>query len=51
METFDQAPLPADGTDQILGKNCFTCHTFNGAENTASLSHILPIQSSQIVND
>ncbi len=49
METYDQAPLPAGGTDQILGKNCFTCHTFNGSENTASLSHILPIQSSQVL--
>ncbi|MEM9557821.1 MAG: hypothetical protein AAGC60_26425 [Acidobacteriota bacterium] len=49
METYDQPPLPSGGAPQTLGKNCFTCHTFNGSENTATLSHILPIQGAQIL--
>lgn len=42
MESYDQLGGPNDSA-----ANCFTCHTFNGAENTTAISHILPIPTAQ----
>lgn len=46
METYDQND---SGGGSLSVKNCFTCHGFNGPENTASISHILPIQKSLLL--
>ena len=42
MESYDQL-----GGPNTAAANCFTCHTFNGQENTTSISHILPIPTAQ----
>jgi hypothetical protein len=42
MESCDQL-----GGPNAAAPNCFTCRTFNGTENTTSISHILPIATAQ----
>lgn len=42
MESYDQL-----GGPNSAANNCFTCHNFNGAENTTAISHILPIPTAQ----
>jgi hypothetical protein len=42
MESYDQL-----GGPNTTAANCFSCHNFNGAENTTAISHILPIPSAQ----
>lgn len=42
LETYDQL-----GGPNAAAANCFTCHIFNGAENTTAVSHILPISTAQ----
>lgn len=42
MESYDQL-----GGPNTTAANCFSCHNFNGAENTTAISHILPIPTAQ----
>lgn len=42
MESYDQLGGPNDAAN-----NCFSCHNFNGTENTTAISHILPIPTAQ----
>ena len=42
LESYDQL-----GGPNAAANNCFTCHNFNGAENTTAVSHILPIPTAQ----
>lgn len=42
MESYDQL-----GGANNTAANCFSCHNFNGAENTTAISHILPIPAAQ----
>ncbi|HEX6903104.1 MAG TPA: hypothetical protein VF789_25525 [Thermoanaerobaculia bacterium] len=42
LESYDQLGGPNN-----TAANCFTCHNFNGAENTTAISHILPIPTAQ----
>ncbi len=49
METFSQFTLTPGNPSNLSVQNCFTCHNFNGAENSATISHILPIRDALLI--